>query len=70
MQNPIVIEITDCQTHKGKRSLREHGAKWRVVREDTLEGQPALLTESLKDGYLRWWVVSKVTFTEVINVQG
>lgn len=45
-------------TLKGRNRIREHGARWRVVREEPaticLRGQPGILVESVATGDARW----------------
>lgn len=62
---PFIIEISNPKTKIGRNRLREHGTKWRLIKMDTLNDKPALLTESLKDGYLRWWMVGEIEYIEV-----
>lgn len=59
------IEIVKCKTKLGRNRIAEHGKQWKVIKEDVLNDKPALLTEAVKDGYLRWWVVGEIEYTEV-----
>jgi hypothetical protein len=60
-----IISIAKCVSVKGRNRLREHGKLWRVVKDDTLDGLPAMLTESVETGYLRWWKLNEIEFTRV-----
>lgn len=63
----VLIFIELAKNSKGRNRLREHGQEWRVIRNDTLDDKPALLTESVKDGYLRWWKLEEIVFKEIKN---
>lgn len=66
----MVIEISVAKTQKGRNRLREHGSKWDVIRNDTLDNKDALLTTSVKTGYLRWWTLDEIEYKEVQNETG
>lgn len=61
------IKIILALTNKDRNRLREHGDVWHVLKTDLFNGQPAMLTESTKTGYTRWFLIENIQFEEVFS---
>lgn len=60
------IKILFALCSKGKNRLREHGDVWHVLKTDLYDGKPAILAESTRTGYERWWIIDQIKFEDVL----
>lgn len=59
-----------AKSNKGKNRVQAHGDQWKVIQESNkclcLDDEPAVLMESLRNGYMRWVRLKNDTDFEII----